>query len=62
MLEQFEYDTDSEAEICIFSLTQLNAEMVGQFVAASLCKEKHPYYPEPVKLAEVLPCVVLLSL
>ena len=49
MMEQFKYDRDSEADIHIFSVAQLNAEMVGQVVAASPCKVKHPYLSRAYK-------------
>lgn len=48
-MEQFMYDRDSEAEIYIFSVVQLNAEMVGQVIAASPRKVKHPYLSRACK-------------
>lgn len=41
MMERFRYDRDSEAEIHLFGVAQLNAEMVGQVIAA-VHAVKHP--------------------
>jgi len=40
MMEQFKYDGDSEVEIHLFGVAQLNAEMVGQVNSCQFVQSK----------------------